>query len=79
MVEAVAGWRSSVATWTTCDKPVTTQEAREVYDGWVRDGYAVHTEGGSRVMVTAWQESNAAWSTVSGGVQQGFVKTRSST
>ena len=56
MVEAVR-LAEFMATWTTFDKPVSTQEAREVYDGWVRDGYAVHTEGGSRVMVTAWQES----------------------
>ncbi|MBB1511926.1 hypothetical protein H5399_04820 [Tessaracoccus sp. MC1627] len=56
MVEAVR-LAEFMATWTTFDKPVTTEEAQEVYDGWVRDGYAVHTEGGSRVMVTAWQES----------------------
>ena len=45
------------ATWTTFDSPVTTHAAQQVYDGWVRDGYAIHTEGSSRVMVTAWQES----------------------
>lgn len=56
MVEAVR-LAEFMATWTTFDKPVTAEEAQEVYDGWVRDGYAVHTEGGSRVMVTAWQES----------------------
>ncbi len=46
----------SIVTYTSFEPPVTPGEALEVYDGWVRDGLAVYTEGGNGVMVTAWRE-----------------------
>lgn len=46
----------SIVTWTWFEPPVTTRQALSVYDGWVHDGLAVHTEGGYGVMATAWRE-----------------------
>ena len=46
----------SVVTWTSFQPPVTQAQALAVYDGWVHDGMAVHTEGGNGIMVTAWRE-----------------------
>lgn len=46
----------SVVTWTSFEPPVTQTQALAVYDGWVRDGLAVFTEGGNGIMVTAWRE-----------------------
>lgn len=56
MVEPVR-LSESMATWTEFQEPVTPREAIKVYDGWVRDGYAVHTEGSGGLMVTAWQDT----------------------